>query len=156
MRIVLYILLIFTASPLWAQTMLVVEKPGTVNRQIYYAGDHIQIKTKDGLKISGPINLISDSSIVIDYVNTIDYENIEAVYKSTKLLNLFGTALLGGGIMYISLDLLNGGYRHKSVVSSQNFWIASGIVVTGTVMKIFSRKKQNLTNGKYRIKVLKP
>jgi hypothetical protein len=94
--------------------------------------------------------------MVIDYVNTIDYENIEAVYKSTKLLNIFGTALMGGGIMYISLDLLNGGYRHKSVVSSRNFWIASGIVVTGTVMKIFSRKKQNLTNGKYRIKVLKP
>lgn len=145
----LFILLF--SSTLWAQNMLVVEKPGTVKNYIYQAGDHISIKTTEGVKISGPINIIrNDSSFVVDYVHELQLSDVEVVYKSRALLNMGGTALIGGSALYLGLDLIN----HGGVKIDQSFWIAVGVAAAGVIMKVFAKKKMHVHEVKWRIKVL--
>lgn len=146
----LYLLFFLLLTPcLIAQNMLVVEKPGTVNNKIYYAGNHIELKTKDGLRISGPINIIRDSVMVVDFVHEVNIENIEIIYKLRYGLNITGSALIGGGALYMALDLIN-----NQSVDEQGLWVASGVIVSGIILKLFAKKKMRLEEGKWRAKIL--
>lgn len=66
-----------------AQMILLLEKPGTVKNIKYRAGDQIYIKTKDELKFSGTINIITDSSIIVNY-------DVEILTSDVKLINRGG------------------------------------------------------------------
>lgn len=146
----LYIaLLIFISSFVSAQNMLVVEKPGTVTNEIFYAGNSISIKTKDHLKFSGPINVIRDSTLVIDFVHEVKLSDIAIVYKQRYGLNIAGSALIGGGALYMALDLIN-----NQSIDEQGLWIAAGVITTGVIMKVFAKKKMRLEEGKWRAKIL--
>jgi hypothetical protein len=135
--------------------MLVLERPGTVKNYIYKAGQNISIKTKKGEKINGPINMIIDSSLIVDFVHELEIDDIEFVYKQRQLLNTFGNFAMGGSAMYIGFDAINGGYRNKNLAEDTNFLVASGIFVSGLIMNIFSKKKMRIDNEKWRIKILK-
>lgn len=146
----LFLILLFSTS-LCAQNMLVVEKPGTVKNHIYQAGNHIILKTTEGLKISGPINIIrNDSTFVVDFVHELDLNDVEMVYEPRVLLNLGGTALIGGSALYLGLDLIN----HGGIKINQSFWVSMGVAATGVIMLVFSKKKMRIEEGKWRIKVL--
>jgi hypothetical protein len=106
----------------FAQTMLVVERPGTVKNYIYQAGQNIRLKTKSGKKISGPINIIKDSSLVVDYVNDLEIKDIAFVYKPRPLLNSFGTFFMGGSLLYIGLGTLNS----DNLSENSSFKVAAG------------------------------
>lgn len=145
------IILLFLSSSLWAQNMLVLEKPGTVKNEIYYAGDHISIKTTEGLKISGPINIIrKDSTLVVDFVHELKLSDIEMVYKTRSLMKMGGTALIGGSALYLGLDLINSG----QVKINQSFWVSMGVAATGVALLVFSKKKMRIEKNKWRLKVL--
>ena len=67
-KLVLTVILVLALSiAVNAQMILLLEKPGTVKNIKYRAGDQIYVKTKDNLKILGTINIITDSSIIINY-----------------------------------------------------------------------------------------
>jgi len=139
----------------FSQTMMVVERPGTVKNQIYEAGQYISLKTKDGEKISGPINIIRDSSLVVDFVHELDISDINIVYKSRELMNIFGTAFIGGSLLYVGLDAVNGGMKNKNLSKDTGFLVAGGFFTTGILMKVFSQKRMRIDNEKWRIKILK-
>lgn len=155
MRIVYILLFLFISNFTFSQTMLVVEKPGTVKNYIFEAGQYISIKTKTGEKISGPINIIRDSSLVVDFVHELKVSDIQFVFKPRQLMSIFGTAFIGGSIMYIGLDAVNGGMKGKKLSEDSGFLVATGFFATGVVMKIFSKKKMRIDNEKWRIKILK-
>lgn len=155
MRIVYILLVLFISNIAFSQTMMVVEKPGTVRNYIFEAGQYISLKTKSGEKISGPINIIRDSSLVVDFVHELEVSDILFVYKPRQLMNIFGTAFMGGSIMYLSLDAINGGMKGKKLSEDSGFLVATGFFATGVVMKIFSKKKMRIDNEKWRIKILK-
>lgn len=145
------IFLLFMSSSLWAQNMLVLEKPGTVKNYIYYAGNNISIKTTEGLKISGPINIIrNDSTIVVDFVHELKLSDIEMVYKTRSLMKMGGTALIGGSALYLGLGLINSGH----VDIDQSFWVSIGVAATGVALLVFSKKKMRIEETKWRLKVL--
>lgn len=149
MKILYTVLLIFLSSLLFAQNMLVVEKPGTVKNNIYYAGNTISLKTKDGLKVSGPINIIRDTMMVVDFVHEVNIKDIEIIYKVRYGLNIAGSALIGGGALYMGLDLIN-----SQSIDEQGLWIASGVIVSGVVLKLFAKKRMRIAQGKWRAKIL--
>lgn len=152
----LYLFLILALSQgVFAQTMLVVERPGTVKNQIYQAGDFISLKTKEGLKISGPINIIKDSTLIVDFVNELKISEIDLVYKARAIPNIFGNAFIGGGIMYLGLDWVNGGLKNKNLIEDTGFLSSMGFITTGIILKVFSKKKMEIDGKKWRIKVLK-
>lgn len=67
-KLVLTVILVLALSiAVNAQMILLLEKPGTVKNIKYRAGDQIYVKTKDNLKFLGTINIITDSSIIINY-----------------------------------------------------------------------------------------
>lgn len=155
MRFVYFIVILFISNITFSQTMMVVERPGTVKNYIFEAGEFISLKTKSGEKISGPINIIKDSSLVVDFVHELELSEIEYVYKPRYLLNIFGSAFIGGSVLYISLDAINGGMRGKKLIEDTGFLVASGFLATGIIMKVFSKKKMRIDNKKWRIKILK-
>lgn len=155
MRIVYILLFALISNIVFSQTMMVVERPGTVKNHIYEAGQYISLKTKDGEKISGPINIIRDSSLVVDFVHELDISDIAIVYKSRELMNIFGTAFIGGSILYIGLDAVNGGMKNKNLSKDTGFLVAGGFFTTGVLMKVFSKKRMQIDNEKWRIKILK-
>ena len=67
-KLVLTVILVLALSiAVNAQMILLLEKPGTVKNIKYRAGDQIYVKTKDNLKFLGTINIITDSSFIINY-----------------------------------------------------------------------------------------
>lgn len=155
MRTVYFFIILFISNLSFSQTMLVVERPGTVKNYIFEAGQYISLKTKSGEKISGPINIIRDSSLVVDFVHELNVSDIDIVYNSRQLLSIFGTAFIGGSIMYVGLDAINGGMRGKKLIEDSGFLTASAILTTGIIMRVFSKKKMHIDNEKWRIKILK-
>jgi len=130
---------------------MVLEKPGTVRNYIYQAGDHISIKTTEGLKISGPINIIrNDSTFVVDFVHELKISEVEVVYKTRSLLSIGGTALIGGSALYLGLTAINNG----GVEINQSFWVSIGVAAAGIIMKVFAKKRMYIQEAKWRLKVL--
>jgi hypothetical protein len=155
MRFVYIFLVILISNIAFSQTMMVVERPGTVKNYIFEAGQYISLKTKDGQKINGPINIIRDSSLVVNFVHELELSEIEIVYKPRYLLNIFGTVFIGGSVMYLGLDAINGGMKGKNLKKDSGFLVASSFIASGIIMKLFSKKKMHIDNDKWRIKILK-
>ncbi len=150
----IFILLIFSTA-LFSQNMLLVERPGTVKNYKYFAGDHISLKTKDGVKISGPINIIRDTNLIVDFINELSLSEIETVYKPRRLVQLGSSALIAGSLMYTGLDLLNGGSSGKSFSKNAGLQTSIAILATGLGMQFFTKKKMHIDNEKWRIRILK-
>ena len=67
-KLVLTVILVLALSiAVNAQMILLLEKPDTIKNIKYRVGDQIYVKTKDKLKFSGAINIITDSSIIVNY-----------------------------------------------------------------------------------------
>lgn len=154
MKLFLSTLLLFLSVHLMAQNMLVVERPGTVKNIIYYAGENISLLTVTGEKISGPINIIKDSTIIVDFVHELELSEIQAVYKPRYLIDIFGSTFIAGSLLYVTLDAVNGGLNNKNLVKNSGFMVSMGFLTSGIVMKIFSKKKMSIDDKKWRIKIL--
>ncbi len=155
MRFFYLLLLVFSTHVTFSQTMMVVERPGTVKNYIFEAGNYISLKTTSGEKISGPINIIRDSSLVVDFTHEMELNEIEIVYQPRYLINIFGSAFIGGSLLYLTLDGINGGMKNKKLIEDPGFLTATGFLATGVAMKLFSKKKMRIDNEKWRIKILK-
>lgn len=154
MKAYLTFIFLFITVGLFSQNMLLVEKPGTVKNYKYFAGDHIQLKTVDGLLISGPINIIRDSNLIVDFTNELALSDIAVVYKQRTLVNLGSTALIGGSLLYLGLDLLNGGSKGVSFSENQGYQISAAVLATGIGMRLFTRKKMQMEKNKWRVRIL--
>lgn len=155
MRFFYLFLMVFSVHLGISQTMMVVERPGTVKNYIFQAGHYISLKTTTGEKISGPINIIRDSSLVVDFTHELELSEIEIVYQPRYLINIFGSAFIGGSLLYLTLDGINGGMKNKNLIEDPGFLTATGFLTTGVVMKLFSNKKMRIDNERWRIKILK-
>jgi len=154
MKFVLSIFLSFFVLSLFSQNMLLVEKPGTVINYKYFAGDYISLKTKDGEKISGPINIIRDSNLIVDFTHELMLSDIEVVYESRSLLKLLGSALIVGSAVYIGLDVINGGLQGKSILHSSSLQTSFAVLVTGIGFSFLGKKRMSVVKKKWRIKIL--
>ncbi|MCK5775580.1 MAG: hypothetical protein KAH25_05365 [Bacteroidales bacterium] len=155
MKIFYFILLVFFPIVVFSQNMLLVERPGTVKNEKYYAGQAISIKTIDGLKISGPINIIRDSNMIIDFTHEIAITDIEIVYKRRTLVSLLSSILITGSALWIGLDLINGGSQGKSFSENQSLQLGLGLIATGIGLRFIRDKRMNVKKEKWRIRVLK-
>jgi len=151
-----FIVLLFTifSLSLFSQNMLLVEKPGTVKNYIYFAGDYISLKTKDGIKISGPINIIRDTNLIVNFTHELSLNDIEVVYKTRTLIKLGSSLLIAGSALYTGLDLINGGSKGKSFSENESLQISLAILATGIGISFFSKKKMSTKKEKWRIRIL--
>lgn len=154
MKVYIVSLFMVFSLGLFSQNMLLVERPGTVKNYTYFAGDYISLKTKDGVKISGPINIIRDTNLIVDFTNELSLNDIEVVYKTRTLVKMGSSLLITGSALYIGLDLINGGSKGKSFSENESLQISLAILATGIGMSFFSKKKMSTKKEKWRIRIL--
>jgi hypothetical protein len=135
--------------------MLLVEQPGTVKNNKYFAGQNISLKTTKGIKISGPINIIKDSTFIVDFTNELALSDIAIVYKRRTLVSLLSTGIIAGTALCIGLDLINGGTKGKSFAENQSLHIGMGLLAAGIGLQFLKNKKMDVTTEKWRIRILK-
>ena len=155
MKALFFVLLVFFPVVIFSQNMLLVERPGTVKNEKYYAGLPISLRTVDGLKVSGPINIIRDSSIIVDFTHEIAIADIEIVYKRRTLVSLLSSVLIVGSSLWIGLDLINGGSQGKSFSENKSLQTGLGLMAAGIGLRFVRDKRMNVKKEKWRIKVLK-
>ena len=138
----------------FSQIVLVVEQPGTIINKKYTAGNFISIKTINNLRLSGHINHITDSTIVINYI-TIKTSEIKYVYTSRWLVSTVSRLGIEGGVAYIMVDTFNGLLNNdKPILRNNAIKIGSIMFGSGLVLKLFSHKRLHINNKAWRIKVL--
>lgn len=147
--------MLFFPLSIFSQNMLLVEKPGTVKNEKYFAGGYISLKTTKGIKISGPINIIRDSTLIVDYTHELALSDIEIVYKRRTLISLLSSGLIAGSALWLGLDLINGGSKGKSFSENQSLQIGLGILVAGVGLRFLRDKKMKVKKEKWRIRILK-
>jgi len=155
MKSIYFIIILFFPISIFAQNMLLVEQPGTVKNAKYYAGQYISLRTTEGLKISGPINIIKDSTFIVDFTNELALSDIEMVYKRRTLVSLLSSGIIAGSVLWVGLDLINGGSKGKSFSENQSLHIGLGLLATGIGLQFLKDKKMNVTKEKWRIRILK-
>jgi len=149
-----FILLLFPLS-IFSQNMLLVEQPGTIQNSKYFAGQYISLKTTKGIKISGPINIIRDSTFIVDFTHELALSDIEIVYKRRTLVSLLSTGIIAGTALWVGLDLINGGSKGKTFSENQSLQIGIGLLAVGIGLRFLRDKKMNVTKEKWRIRILK-
>ena len=149
------VLLFFLPIGIFAQQILLLERPGTVKNYKYNTGDDITFtRYGDPASISGPISRITDSTIVVDYLHQIKIKDIEKVYRTRwgwQLLHRL-SALAGGGYFVISTanNLIN---RTFPIVGKDVFLVSGtslAIVLLTEPLKIKTCKM----NKGWRLRVL--
>jgi len=156
MRLLFTVLFCWLAVGVFSQNMLLVEKPGTVKNYKYFAGDQISLQTKSGEKISGPINIIRDSNLIVDFTHELLFSDIEVVYQPRVLVKLLSSALIVGSAVYIGLDFINGGSRGKSFSENKSLQTSAAILASGIGLSFLGKKRMHIEKKKWRIRVLPP
>ena len=137
-----------------AQMILLLEKPGTVKNIKYRAGDQIYIKTKDELKFSGTINIITDSSIIVNYDVEILIKDITIVFQEMWFISLFSRVAYISGAGYLILDAFNRTINNEyPIIDKSSFVIGTSLIGGGLLMKANSYKRCKI-NKPWRFKVL--
>lgn len=152
--ITIFILTIFFLKISICQSILLFEKPGTINNIKFRAGDRIELKTTDNEIYEGLINQIRDTAIVINY-KTILCRDIKCLYLKRKMLYILSHAGIKAGIGYIGIDALNNLINGETTIL-RNSTLKTGSIMfgAGLLMRLLSGKKIKIDNKAWRIKVL--
>jgi hypothetical protein len=138
----------------YGQLVFMVEKPGTINNLKYRCGERMDLKTKSGERISGIINQIRDTAIVVNYL-MVKNDNIAIIYTRRVINSMFSAAGIFGGIGYVGIDGLNNLINNESPIIRKSVVKTGGIMLgAGLLLKLFSMRKRHINNEDWRIKVL--
>jgi hypothetical protein len=153
--LVFWLLFIF-GSNLAAQNIFVLERPGTVKNFKYYQGDNIKIRTiSSDTIISGPINRIFDSSIIINNSNEILIADMAAIYKKRWGYGFLQYLTIFAGAAYLGINSLNGIINDDQPVVPQETLIISGsLIAFGLALTPLTTRKFKIDNEKWRIIIL--
>ena len=149
-------ILLFLVTAAEGQNILVLEKAGGGGIRMYRENDHIKLMTRStNVKISGRINMISDSSLIINFANEILLDDIKVVYRSRWGFNLMQKVLLASGILYLSLSTLNGVINNDSpIVSEKTLKIAGGLLIGGIILTPLTSRMHRIEKTKWKVKIL--
>ena len=156
-KVLLVFLFLSLTGHLAAQDIFLLEKPGTINNKKYYAGDFIKLKphSKDTI-ISGVINKINDSSIIINYNNEIYLSDIFIVYRSRWGFTTLKKIFLLTGFTYLGLSTLNGLINNdRPTVPEETLIISGSLIAAGFALIPLATKRHKIDNKKWRVKILR-
>lgn len=138
----------------YGQRVFMVEKPGTVNNLKYNVGDRMELKTKAGEHISGIINQVRDTAIVVDYIFVMN-DDIKNIYTRRVIFSVFSEVGIKGGIGYVFIDGFNNLINNESEIFRESALKTGGIMVgAGLLLKLISKRKRHIDNQHWRIKVM--
>jgi hypothetical protein len=138
------------------QNIFVVEKAGGGGIRMFRENDQIKVKTRStNVKIGGRINMISDSSLIINFANEVMLNDIEAVYRTRWGFNLLQKICLASGILYLSLSTLNGVINNDSpIVPDETLKIGGGLLIGGVLLTPLTTRTHRIEQTKWKVKIL--
>ena len=159
MRFSVYMLLMLIFcllfSTMHAQRILLVEKPGKFKNYKYFVGNDILLRTAPyNEKVSGTINDITDTSIVINFDNEIMLDDIEKIMRprwGLQFLSRF-TRIAGPG--YFVIDVVNNAITNQTTIVHKNTVIASASLVAFSYALVPFHNKRLKADKQWRVKVL--
>jgi len=125
------------------QPSLVLSKPGKRHHFYYQVGDKITYMDKaSGRKISGPILILTDSSLELAHAPRINLNSISTVYRTRYF---FAQAAAAGIIIlgvYIPISILNRAFQHERPLVNDDLYYVNGpmLAVSGISMLLLNRK----------------
>lgn len=153
-KIIFYSILQLMLITSFGQCVFMVEKPGIVNNLKYAIGNRIDLKTKTGERISGIINQVRDTAIVVSYYLIMN-DDIAIVYTRRAIFSMFSAAGTTGGLAYVSIDGINNLINNERPVFRTSTLKTGGILFgTGGVLYLISKRKRHINNKDWRIKIL--
>ncbi len=148
-------LLAFLSLEAWSQNILVLEKGSGGHIRWYYAGDHIELKTKKGNRIDGRIREITDSSLIVNVASEVMMSDITTIYRKRHMLDLLQKVTLIGGVLYISLSALNGAINKDSpVVPDETLKISGGLIAAALLLMPFTTRRHEVVGNAWKLKIL--
>lgn len=152
--ILLLIMFEFNNHFVFSQCILLLEKPGTVNNAKFRAGNRIDVKTINNERISGVINHIRDTAIIVNY-NLIKLSEIKNIYTRRTMISVFSHIGIKGGLGYVAIDGFNSLINNEDPVFRNSTLKTGGIMfAAGVLLKSISNRKRHIDNKKWRLKVL--
>jgi len=152
--ILFYCILQCLLSAGYCQLVFMVEKPGTVNNLKYRSGDRIDLKTISGERISGIINQIRDTAIVLNYY-LIKNDDIAVIYTRRVIFSMFSAAGIYGGIGYVGVDGFNNLINNESEIFRKSTLKTAGFMLgTGVFLNLFTHRRRPINHKDWRIKIL--
>jgi hypothetical protein len=153
--LVIFVLLICLSSSGWSQKRLILERPGTTKYFILKVGDEITLMhNRDKRKIHGGISRIGDTSIIVNYLETIDLNEVIAVYRPLKMMNLFSRVATDAGLGYFLLTGFNNAINDESPLIDHGTLLASSIVTgIGLGTRFLRYRKFNIGHA-WRLKII--
>lgn len=153
-QILFLIIMQFISVFAFSQNIFLIEKPGTVNNIKYRVGERIELRTINGQKVKGIINQIRDTAIVVNYYLVMNNE-IKSIYTRRHIISAFSHVGIKGGLGYVSIDGFNNLINNESPVFRKSALEIGGIMFgAGVLLKSISKRKRNINNENWRIKVL--
>lgn len=138
----------------FAQKILLLEKPGTINNVKYKIGDGIDLSTDQKQKISGIISNIGDSIITVNY-SKVKISEIRYINKRNVFPSILSGIGIQGGLAYVGIDLIN------NVINNETPYIRKSTLKTGAysfgigiIANLFIKNKRKIDGKKWRLTVL--
>ena len=149
------LILCLLASGVFAQRVLLVEKPGKFKNYKYFVGDEIVLKVAPyGEKHDGIIHEVTDTSLLINFDNEIMLDEIQMILRPRWGLNILSKVTRIAGAGYFILDVVNRSINNQSPVVNENtLMISAGLVAFSYALVPFHDKRMK-RGDKWRIKVL--
>ncbi|MEE4256041.1 MAG: hypothetical protein V2I47_03305 [Bacteroidales bacterium] len=149
------LVLCLLVSDVFAQRVLLVEKPGKFKNYKYFVGDEIVLKIAPyGEKLEGILHEVTDTSLLINFDNEIMLDDIQVILRPRWGMNILSKVTRIAGAGYFVLDVVNRTINNQSpVVDKNTLMISAGLVAFSYALVPFHDKR--LKRGeKWRIKVL--
>ena len=140
--------LVFIMTPeIKAQNyLLLLKKKGSPKNHKFRLGSDISLRasTKDK-KITGTIHQITDTTILVDFMTEVNFEDISYVYRDRYFFKLFSTVLFIAGGGYFLLDGFNRAINQQYPIITQNTLVVTGSLVgVGFAFKFMDTRKYRI------------
>jgi hypothetical protein len=148
-------LLISITGSVQAQKLLVLERPGTTKYYIFKVGDEIRLTDSRNMrKIHGGISRISDTSFVVNYLETEYPEKVTTVYRPLTMLGLFSRVAIDAGVGYFLLTGFNNAINKTSPLIDKGTLTASSVVTGSGLITRFFRYRKFKIGRSWRLKII--
>ena len=143
-----FLLLFLLASPCLAQKQFILLKHGKVVQR-FLEGEYIKCVMKNGQHKEGIIVELADFSMITS-ADTIPFIKIEKIdirsHHSFNLTQGFGGLFFVSGILYFSLDQLNGATGHGPKGIDKGVTVASASLVAAGLAIVFIKPRYQKVN----------
>jgi len=116
---------------------------------------HSSIQFHTDSILAGTITKITDTSLIINRVSEVHVKNIYKVHRSRWGYSLLQSLFLSSGLLYVSINTVNGVINNDSpVVPKETLIISGSLVGAGLLLTPLTKQRHKIDNESWRVTIL--